>query len=183
MNNRTELAGAISRIAWGNVLLLLDINLGTVDILPNWLGMWLILGTLPTLARLEEPSFGLLRPLGVLLTLWEGLGWTVKAFGGTLDLPLLGTIAAVVSLYFHFQLLTDLATMAERYHCPQEDSLLSLRTVRTVLLALLALPLGWEKIPVLTVIILVVLLVVAIWIARTLFAMKRSLLEPGELAP
>ena len=180
MTERNTLAGALTRIAWGNILLLLDINLGTLDILPNWLGVLLILGALPVLAR-EEPTAALLRPLGILMAVWEGTVWCVKLFGGTVNLPLLTVLAGVVSIYFHFQLLTDLSSIARRYACPQEQSLLRLRTVRTVLLAVMTLPLSWGQIPVLTVVLLVILLVVAVWIARTLFAMKGSLLEPETL--
>lgn len=181
MTNRETLAGALSRLAWGNVLLLLDFKLGNLDILPNWLGILLITGALPVLER-EQPSVGLLRPLGTLLALWEGLTWIIHLFGGAVNLPLLTILAGVISLYFHFQLLTDLAAIAGEVQCPQAGSLLRLRTVRTVLLAVLTLPLNWERVPALTVILLVVLLIVAIWIARTLFGMKRSLLEP-EILP
>ena len=77
---REELADAVKRIAWGYVLLHVNVNLGSLNILPNWLGYLLILGVLPMLGE-REPSALLLRPLGILLALWEGVLWALTLFG------------------------------------------------------------------------------------------------------
>lgn len=36
MENREKLAAAVKRMAWGHLFLLLNLNLGTLNILPNW---------------------------------------------------------------------------------------------------------------------------------------------------
>lgn len=176
MTQREKLADAARLIAWGYVLLHVNISFWSVNILPNWLGYALMLHALPALGE-EEPSALLLRPLGMLLALWEGLLWALAIFGGNADHVIIGVLGSVVALYFHFQLLTNLASIAERYGCPEQNHILTLRTVRTVLITLLALPLHWERYEVLAGVIVLVHLIVAFWICLVLFSLKRSLLE------
>ncbi len=66
---RRRLADGVKLIALGYLLLHLDLNLGALNILPNWLGYILILKALPALGE-YEPSALLLRPIGILLALW-----------------------------------------------------------------------------------------------------------------
>ncbi|MCD8142119.1 MAG: hypothetical protein LUD83_02380, partial [Clostridiales bacterium] len=80
MTNREKLAAAAKLTAWGYLLIRIDLNLGALDILPGWLGYLLILKGLPAFGE-EEPSAKLLRPLGIVLTLWEGAGWLAALCG------------------------------------------------------------------------------------------------------
>lgn len=175
-----QLSAAIKKIAWAYVLLHLNLHLGTLNVLPNWLGYILILQALPQISQIEQ-SAALLRPLGILLALWEGLLWSAQLFSLQLKLDLVNYLAAAISLYFHFQLLTNLAHIAEACHCPQKQSLLHLRTVRTLLITLLALPVPWQIHWVLTATMIVSNLVVAVWICAVLFSLKASL-QADELA-
>ena len=69
------LSGAASLVAWGYLFLYLNINLGPVDILPNWLGMGMMLRALPALGS-AVPAAALLRPLASMLAGWQGLLYT-----------------------------------------------------------------------------------------------------------
>lgn len=173
---REQLANAVKSIAWGYVLLHLNINLGTLDILPNWLGYVLMLGALPILGE-SEPSALLLRPLGILLVLWEGLLWGLTIFSIPFDSTIVSILGSVASLYFHFQLLTNLASLAQRYNCPEERKILNLRTVRTLLITLLALPFNWRQYSVVSVCVVFAHIIVALWVCSVLFSLRRSLLE------
>lgn len=165
-----ELSSGVKRIAWGYLLIYLNVNLGTLNILPNWLGYCFFLWALPTIAK-EESSAALLRPLGILLAVWEGVLW---AFGVETSSYLVGMVTAVLSLYFHFQLLTNLANIAQKYGCPQEKRLLTLRTVQTVLTTLVALPLPWQEQEALTIGIVLVQVVIALWLCAVLFSLQGS---------
>ena len=177
---REKLADAVQQIAWGYLLLHININLGTLNILPNWLGYVLMLSVLPLLGE-AAPSALLLRPLGILLALWEGVIWALTIFGVSFDGTVLSTIAAAVSLYFHFQLLTNLAELAERHSCPEQRRILHLRTVRTLLITVFSLPIPWMKYQVLSIGMAAVSIIVAFWICIVLFAFRSSLSEtsPG----
>lgn len=179
MEQHESLRAAIRRIAWGYLIILLDINIGGLNILPNWLGLILILRALPALGR-EEPSTRLLQPLGILLAFWDGICWIGKLFGNTVDWPLPQLLAAVLSLYFHFQLLTNLADIAGRYGCPQEKTLRTLRTVQVVLLTASYLAVGWLESAALILLLAVISLVVAIIICKALFSFHRFLSEQPQ---
>ena len=175
---REKLAGAAEQIAWGYVLLHVNINLGTLNILPNWWGYVLMLSALPILGE-GEPSALLLRPLGTLLALWEGLLWGLTIFGVSFDSTVLSIIATAVSLYFHFRLLTNLAALAQRQNCTEHRRILHLRTVRTFLITVFSLPISWTQYQVLTTGVVIVNLIVALWICSVLFSLRQSLEADG----
>lgn len=185
MTDIQKLCGAIKYIALGYVLLYFDINLGKLSLLPDWLGFLLILRTLPALAE-HVPSAALLRRLAILLIAWHAVKWSATLFNiPTESYPawqILSLIIAVLSLYFHFQLLTDLATLSEEHGCPQTASLRRLRTVNTLIGTAFAIPLPWEKSEWLAIVTLVVYLVVWIWISIVLFGLKNDLALEEKLA-
>lgn len=174
MKENGKLCAAVGGIAWAHILLLLNFNLGTLNVLPDWLGYVLILRALPALAE-ERESAALLRPLGLLLTAWEAFLWTAKLLGFSPEPYILGLVAAAVSLYFHFQLLTELAAAAEAHGCPERKRLLVLRTVRTVMICVLALPLDYGDSQAAAWLFIALGLVVAVWICRVLFSLRASL--------
>lgn len=143
--NRDALSAAVGRIAWGYVFLYLDFNLGTVDVLPDWLFFLLTVRALPALAE-AVPAAALLERLGILLGAWHALAWVLEMFRITPPYLLL-ILVSVLCLYFHFQLLTNLAELAEKAGCTRGRSLLVLRTVLTLLTTVLALPVDWMALP------------------------------------
>ena len=181
MSDRERLCRAVKLIAWGYILIYLHFNLGTLDILPNWLGYVLMLQALPALSE-EERSANLLRPLGTSLVVWEAVLWAAAVFGIDIQTGTVGTIfnivgyvITVISMYFHFQLLTNLANAAEKYECSQSRRIIRLRTVNTVLLLVLNLPLPWYEIEAVAVILLIAMLIVTIWQCCVLFSLKKEL--------
>ena len=175
-----DLCHAIKSIVWGYLLLHLGFNLGALDLLPDWLGYLLFLSVIPVLA-MEDESTRLLRPFGILLALWEGLRWVAALIGISLEEYTVGIIVAlivvVISLYFHFQLLTNLANIAEKYNCPEQRRILNLRTVKTLLGTLFAFPLPWQNYTLLAIPLLILNAIVAILICSVLGSLRRSLME------
>ena len=138
MTDRNVLYKGISKCAWAYFFSYVDINLGTVSILPDFVAFWLFLGAIDLLQQ-EERELKLLKPLGRLLLCWHICDWLLSWFGGSTDglHPALDLIICLANLYFHFQLLTNLASIAQK-HQPEDaghDSrLLSCRSWQTVLL-------------------------------------------------
>ena len=64
-----NLASAIGAVGKAYIFIYLNINLGTLDILPDWVGYLFILSAIPTLSLWEE-SMGLLRNIGFLLAIF-----------------------------------------------------------------------------------------------------------------
>ena len=131
----------LSRLAWAYVFLLIDFSMSvndfSINVLPGWVGFLLIFLALPSVEE-QEPSASLLRPLVILLGLWEVIRWVgTLVTGSVFDVPLLTLILSALSMYFHFQFLTNLSSIA-RAHGLLEDSekLLHLRTGLTLFTAL-----------------------------------------------
>lgn len=123
MTDRKNLYEGLSRAAWGYFLLHFDINLGTVSILPAFVGYALLLSALRILSG-ERRDLALLRPLCMLLGTWNGADWLFSWMGGSVKglFPPLDMVITVAGLYFHFQFLTDMAALAE-IHQPEGGSL------------------------------------------------------------
>ena len=185
MTKQEELYGAVRKIAWGYILIHAHFNLGTLDVLPDWAGYYLMYAALPILTQ-EDETAKLLRPLGLGLTIWSGIDWVLKLVGASIGGfgYMLSMVVSIVALYFHFQLLTNLASIAEEYGCPESGRLLQLRNVRTVLATVAAVLVYWIEANslggALTVILALSQLVVVIWLCSVLFALSKSLLE-GEV--
>ena len=179
MTKRYNLSRAIRSIAWGYVLLHLHFNLGRLDILPDWLGLVLILKALPDLTE-QCPSAGLLRPFAMGLAIWEGIQWLFFLFGAALDLGFLDIIGSIVALYFRFQLMTEIAHAAQAHNCPHERKLLILRNVDAVFITLFALPIPWARVEALSLLLIVIEVCVTFWICGTLFSLARYMLDHPE---
>ena len=149
-----ELCNAVKGIGWAyfwiHIHINLELNLGAWDILPDWAGFYFIFAALPILAK-EVPSIKLLRPLTLALLVWSAVSWFFTGRGDPLTEalgyfgPLASTLINVISLYFHFQLLTDMAQLATKYDCPSEKWILHLRTIRTIIGTLISLPILWQN--------------------------------------
>lgn len=137
MKDMTKLCRAVSQVAVGHVFLYLNVNLGPINLLPNVVGYLLILCAIGVLVE-EVRELALLRPLTILLAVWSGLDWVLAWMGASLQgrfLPL-DIVVALASLYFQFQLLTDMAQVAERYQQVGDrigSRLLLWRNVQTVI--------------------------------------------------
>lgn len=156
MPERNPLDEGLTHAAWGYLFLNLDINLGSVSILPRFVGWLLFLSAIQELKE-DRRDLALLRPLGILLAVWSGLDWGASWLGGDIDglLPPLDLLTAVAQMYFHFQFLTDLAALAQQY-CPLADlsrRILRRRAAQTLLVTGFALipylPARWSGTPVL----------------------------------
>lgn len=129
---REKLYTALSRVAWAYVFIYINFNLGTLNVLPPWVGYALILSALPLLKE-ERRDLPLLRPLGELLAVWDFCGWLLHLLGTDVESHFLfwDLLLTAAHLYFHFQLFTDLAAIAARYQGESDtidQSLLSCRT-------------------------------------------------------
>lgn len=181
----------LSQAAWGYFLLHFNFNLNfggsSVNILPEFAGFLLLLSAIGKLS-VERRDLALLRPLCVLLAAWHGAKWALAIIGISLDDPrllCLGLIAMAATLYFHFQFLTDMAALAERYQ-PEGEGLdrriLRRRTILLVLTTAVDLMgdaiqlLRSERAEVLTVVytcLAAVILIVIVLIMVSLFQLRR----------
>ena len=137
MSNNKKLFHGLDRAAWGYFFLYFNITLGRVNLLPTFVGYLLFLSALKLMEH-EQRELRLLKPLAILLALWHGVDWTLSLAGGNLyGLQFIDLIRDVVNLYFHFQFLTDIASIACRYQPDDTDldgRILRCRTLQTLML-------------------------------------------------
>ena len=175
----TSLSEAVSCVAWGYVFLHLDFNLGGINVLPDWGCYALVLHALPGLARAERSAL-LLRPLAVILLAVDALMWALQIFGAAPDLYIVSALCTVLALYFHFQLLTNVADIA-RIDPQRSRSVLRLRNFRTVFVTLLALPwpleaMSWSARDVYLLVTCFAAVILIIWTFSALFDVKNHVI-------
>lgn len=188
---KRELCYCIGRVAWGYIFIHCHLNIGAVDILPDWLGYLLMTTVLSALSE-EAESLKLLRPLGIVLTAWSLLTWIAGIFTFEIDLYLMQVMISIISMYFHFQLLTDIAGISMKYETPEHRQILKLRTVEVIMLTIIPLQQLLATMPVtirgvedfmagfaagVNAGIVIVMLVVMIWLCKLLFNLKKSLMR------
>ena len=144
MTEREQLYKGTSALFWGSILLFFNLNLGTLDILPNWAGYLFYLSAIRDLESARR-DLALLRPLALILAGWNGLEWLCALVQAPLmeQLYIPALLVQIVGIYFHFQLLTDCAALAAA-HQPADwqldQQLRFQRTLRVLLLTAMAVP-------------------------------------------
>lgn len=189
MTDYRTLYVGISKAAWGYFFVYFNIYISTVSLLPSFIGYILFLSAIDRLKN-EERELSLLRTPGVILALWEGAAWVVSWAGITLDgvWQFIDIIIGVVNLYFHFQLLTNLASIATKYQqdgYDQDAKLLRYRTLQTVVLTAIEIVLclqpwlseAWAYI---SVVLLVVYIIAGICLMKALFDLRKCI-WPNDL--
>ncbi|HJC14936.1 MAG TPA: hypothetical protein H9705_03770 [Candidatus Fusicatenibacter intestinigallinarum] len=174
---------SLTRIAWAYLFLFLNLSANSrtvsVNLFPDWIGYLLIFQALPAIEK-EERTAALLRPVVVLLGIFDAVNWTASLFTGkTLSLPLLQLIASVLTLYFHFQFLTDLASVASAHGLPRFSArLLHMRTAATLCSAVLSVLYYIGSLDALSGILLFFLigvsLILAVWFPVSLFSFRNE---------
>jgi hypothetical protein len=175
MSPNRPIRPVLTQLAWAYVLIYLNINLGPVDILPNFVGWFLLADGVHKLGE-ELPSLPLLRPLALGLGVWELADWLLPLEGQLFYIPLL--IVRLVRVYFNFQLFHDLAGLAARVQPTGrhlDRSMKRLRNAQVVLETLLSLPILYPVLleyQAVTWLVLAAALVLMVWTLYCLFALR-----------
>ena len=183
MTMQEQLYPLARRAFWGYFFVLLNFNFTFNDVfalpfLPNSLGWWW-LAQVCREGRELRPSLGLLRPFCLGLAVWNA-----QQFFPTLEgrIPgLVSLLVGLVTLYTHFQFLTDLAALADEA-LPGGEQGNKLRSVRTVLVVITALGYCYDllfRLPELAVVVLVVSLGVYLYILVQLWGLYKALSPAG----
>lgn len=168
MTQREQLSRSLRKIFWGYIFLYFDIKLGTIDVLPAWLGYVFFYQGIRNGIEVEENSAKLLKPICMALIIYSLINWIMTMFGIGIDILIISDLFAVIALYFHFQLLTNLANIADRYSYLNVNALLNLRTIHTVLMTTLAFTVHFDEIEWLSMLIVVVQVIVMICICSVI---------------
>ena len=168
-------ADAFALAGTGYLFQYFNLNLFTLDMLPDWACYVFFFLAIREAAPLV-PSLKLLRPLGILLGVWEGILWVSTALSVSVTLPLVKVLVDVMAIYFHYQFLTDLARLAAKLKLPDQEKLFYLRTVMVVLITLMALPVNWQEHFLLALPMALAGVVAGLWVCLLFFRFRRQLL-------
>ena len=184
MTDYQKLYSGISKASWGYFFLYFNINFNNVSILPSFVGYLLFLSAI-NLLKEEERELSLLHTLGVIMALWTGVEWLASFVGLNLEgmWQFIDIIISLVNLYFHFQFLTNLASIAAKYQ-PEgyelDAKLLRYRTLQTVMLSAIEVVIcfqPWlsEVWTVISICMLIVYLIAGICLMKALFDLRKCL--------
>lgn len=143
MNKQKTIYAGITRTIWGYFFVYFDFKIGTLSVTPKFIGIWLFLSAIDLLKD-EQQDMELLRPFANILLLWNFAEWAAAWGGISIQeyFPLISAIVGIINMYFHFQLMTDFAALANRYAPADsmiESTLLIWRSIQTVLLTCITL--------------------------------------------
>ena len=176
------LSSAIKKVAISYVLIYLHINISVIDILPDWLGYFLIVSVLPVLSQ-KEKSAQLLKPFGIALGVWNIVEWLLKIAGAEFNLTIINIVFSIITIYFHFQLITNIAALDIEE--TKRKRLLNLRTatviLHTVLRISVLLPsvisVDNEIYSYIMMFLLIPQLIICFWISVELFSISKTIKE------
>ena len=175
------LSSAIKKIAVSYIFIYFSINIWVIDMLPDWLGYFMIVSVLPVISQ-EERSAQLLRPFGIALGVWTIIEWILKIIGAEWNLMLINLVVGIVVIYFHFQLITNIASLDIEES--KRKRLLILRTLIVILHTIMTLslltPPSFIDNEVYTYILMGIAVpqtVFCIWIACELFGLSKTMRE------
>ena len=189
MTDYQKLYTGIGRAAWGYFFIYFNININTVSILPSFAGYLLFLSAIDYLCD-EERELNLLRTLGTILTVWHIASWI--ASWGAVDLDgmfqAVTIIEGIVNIYFHFQFLTNLASIATKYQSADDEldvKLLRYRTLQTVMLTaviIIGYLTKWQPdlVTVVSISMIIIYLIAGILLMKALFDLRRSISSDSD---
>lgn len=179
------LSSAIKKIAISYIFIYFHINISVIDILPDWLGYFMIVSALPMLSE-KEQSAQLLRNFGIAIGIWNIIEWVLKLTGAQWNVTLLSLLFSIIIIYFHFQLITNIANLDIEQS--KRKRLLVLRATTVILHTLIALslymPITHDE-EVYTYILMfmgIPQIIICFWIAGELFGLSSTMKEK-EIGP
>lgn len=148
MTDKAIIYKSITKIAYGYILILVGVMIGTIDILPDFIGYIMMLYAIDALKD-ESKTIALLKPFGIALAIWKFIFFALKAFGiesvtvsafypaaAMLYIIYIADIlVSIISIYFDYQLLTEMSFLAKKYQGESSNldkTILMRRNINTV---------------------------------------------------
>lgn len=184
MTEYEKLYSGIGKVAWGYFFIYFDLKINGISLLPAFIGYFLLLSAVRGLGEVER-ELKLLRIPGAILGSWHLATWlcSLTSLNIVGTLPIVDLLIGIVNIYYQFQLLTNLASIAAK-HQPAGSALdrqiLGCRTLQTILLTVIMLAgqvtlwLG-DAGGILVIVMAIIHLLAGIYLMHVLFDLRRNL--------
>lgn len=138
-----KISGALNKIAWGFIILTFHLNIAGFTVIPTFLSYYMFAKAIEVLSE-EERELKLLINMSDILFYYQFIYWFAIFITeiAQLDIAFLqpiDMIFSVINIYYLFQLLTNLSSIAEK-HSPEtahSKMLKGCRTLQTLILTLI----------------------------------------------
>lgn len=183
MTGLKQLSAQVRLVAWGYFFLYLNFNINGWNILPAFVGWYLFEKAIQGLKE-EQPKLLLLENFCWVLLAWSVLEWLPLDLDSQTWLGLPGLVIQLMTMYFHFQLLTEVGELAGRYRdaTPRKDHarcILKARTgavvLQTALVLVMALPLTEDWMTAAAAVLLALQLGFCVYTMGELFSLAKGL--------
>lgn len=128
MNNYSK---AIKHVSLALFLIVFNFNIGTIDILPDWLGFYLIYKAIQEIGKFESSAL-LMNKIAFFLFGYHLLEWILNIFGISLDIVSLYLFVNILTLYLYYHLFTSISLICESKKSSYTKIIVQLRNVLTV---------------------------------------------------
>ena len=172
--NKNKLIKGFSSLAWGYIFIHINIDIVIIDLLPDWIGYCLLLDGILYISN-HKSSAKFLRQSCILLILASVVEEAAKIYPISVEINLINLIVTIVSLYFHFQLLTEAASIAYRYEPLIGEKILFLRNARTILMTIFTVLYRYLDIYYLSLVLGLASIIIAFIIVKNLFKLRGEL--------
>lgn len=163
------------------IFLHIDFNILTINFLPNFVAYAMFIHILPTLTKYQK-TMNLLKKLLYYLLITSVISWCLAVF--QLELPfnsIINPLSTIISLYFHFQFLTDIYHIADDLQWSKSGSFLQIRTVELITTTVFTLFPSLLLLQGLTIIVIIILLIHLAWTYATFYDFGIYLEKKGRL--
>lgn len=116
-----------------------DFQILSLNLIPDWVGYILFYQSIEPIAQYEKSAL-LLKSIIQILGIYEFILWIIAIFGITMDIYVVQIIVIALSLYFQFQLLSNIADISVKHHSLLTSRIRMLRNIKTLCCTIAVLP-------------------------------------------
>lgn len=150
-----------------------DFQILSLNLIPDWVGYILFYQSIEPIAQYEKSAL-LLKSIIQILGIYEFVLWIIAIFGITMDIYVVQIIVIALSLYFQFQLLSNIADISVKHHSLLTSQIRMLRNIKTLCCTIAVLPIDWERYSTISFLFIVFNIFISLWLCVVLFSYAKE---------
>ena len=126
-----NISKAIKQVSTALLFIVYNINIGTINILPNWIGFYLIYKAIQEIGKVERSAL-LMNKISIFLFVYYLIEWIFHIFMISLDIVPFYLFISILTLYLFYHLFTSISLICESKNSKYTRKIISLRNVLTI---------------------------------------------------